>query len=118
MSRPNKLLATLPVIYAANAPPTSAALQCSPKYARVSVKADAMHSPCAMRRTINVVKSGAAARRAVGIASTVRLMRRPRRRSMRWHRQEGDEADQEGAQRRARIVAVHRHGRGRARGCH
>ena len=43
-----------------------------------------MHSPCATRRTVNVVKSGATASSAVGIERSARLTRIPSRRSIRW----------------------------------
>src|SRR5262249_21657861 len=43
-----------------------------------------MQSPCAMRSTVNVVKSGATASSAVGIDSKARLTRMPKRRSMCW----------------------------------
>ena len=42
-----------------------------------------MQRPWAMRRIVNVVRSGATASRAVGMASRQRLMRIPRRRSIR-----------------------------------
>ena len=43
-----------------------------------------MHSPCTMRSTVKVVRSGATASSAVGIESSARLTRMPSRRSMRW----------------------------------
>ena len=42
-----------------------------------------MHNPCTTRRIVNVIKSGATANSAVGIESAARLMRMPRRRSIR-----------------------------------
>ena len=48
------------------------------------MKADAMQMPCAIRSTVNVVRSGAIASSAVGIDSKARLARIPNRRSMRW----------------------------------
>ena len=43
-----------------------------------------MQRPCAIRKTVNVVKSGAIASSAVGIDSKARLTRMPNRRSMCW----------------------------------
>ncbi len=42
-----------------------------------------MHRPCATRSSVKVVRSGALANNAVGIASSRRLTRMPKRRSMR-----------------------------------
>ena len=57
-------------------------LQCSPRYARVRVKAAAMHSPCTTRSAVKTPRFGATASSAVGSASKVRAMRMPRRRSI------------------------------------
>ncbi len=43
-----------------------------------------MQRPCAMRSTVNVVKSGAIASNAVGIDNKARLIRIPSLRLMRW----------------------------------
>lgn len=81
MSRPNRLLATFPVMYAAKALAASSALQASPRYDSISANAADMNTPWAMRRAGNAVRSGATASSAVGTASSTRLVKIPSRRS-------------------------------------
>src|SRR3974377_723808 len=71
-------------MYAANAVPASVALKCSPRYARVSVNAEAMQRPWQMRSAVNTVRLGADASGPVGNENRARLTRMPNRRSMRW----------------------------------
>src|SRR5438105_6804267 len=78
-----RLLATLPVMYAAKAPAVSAALHCSARYDNVSAKAVDMNSPCSTRRKAKAPRPGACARSTVGSASAASATITPRRRSMR-----------------------------------
>ena len=51
-----------------------------------------MQTPWAIRSTVNVVRSGATASRAVGIDQQARLTRIPSRRSMRRENRRDDQA--------------------------
>lgn len=73
--QPTRLLATTPVTYAAKALAVSSALQCSARYAMVSVNAAAMKTPCRTRNAAKVARSGAMASSDVGIASKAKLTR-------------------------------------------
>ena len=79
-----------------------------------------MHSPCVMRRAVKVVRSGATASSAVGIESTARLTRIPRRRLMCWLNKRDDEtcdrhADRAGIDRKAHGRRRHAIGAGQGR---